>query len=246
MSATRRIVTVIALVSVCSSTLVLAGCVAANSSSEYALTSLAWQAHNSNGIKLFRPDRLSNALPNVRYQLPSGEELRVSTVTVRGEFRSWKRGTATNWAAREDDSPDGNVVDWDDSAAQTRSILATFVVDEVLATAPEKSSVRTGWSLQVQIYVDAQLDADRVGEGLVASRESVVFLTSTPKSTGSEWAIAEEGSLIATVDENERLRLAGSGSSAGPDEDEPLKNDLATLADLRAAATVDRIVKVGV
>ena len=193
---TRRVGALLAVAAV--GTTFVAACSSPQPSYDGAASILADRVNGSMASYSNVPTTIAEALPTTRYvsavNLDSGT---FSDLVVTGRFTGWQRGVATVWPAGGGDS--GTEVDWDDDAADTRTILLTFTVDSTVAAAEGVSAAR---ELTVRVPLDGGVRPGDVGDGLTGAGETVVFLRhpSNP-SVARLWSIAGDGGFVGTIDD---------------------------------------------
>ena len=130
---------------------------------------------------------------------------------------------------------DGVVVDFDDPAAQWRTMTLTVEVTEVFGGALDERQIRVGFgapSLPFEKTRTAFLALGRVALPLFA--HSAVYAYDD-----SLWAVTEDGNLLAVVADDGSLALP----FALEHSDVALLANVRTIAELRTAALRARVVK---
>lgn len=150
------------------------------------------------------PTTIAETLPSTHYvSAVTGEVLTISNLVVTGRSTSWEPGVATVWPAGDGDA--GKQVEWDDAAAETRTVIMNYDVDSVEAVGNDAASadVKPDQQLEVWLPLDGNVKPDAVATGLIDGGKTILFLQhpSNP-SVAHMWTISLSGALLGTVDED--------------------------------------------
>ncbi len=194
-------------------------------SADYVID-LMRQRASVDGVSAY--DSLAGALPSVTYRTADGVSERASSSVVLGRFESADGGRGFIEGGEPDDVIE---VAFDDPSAQWRTIHARFRQTEVVAG----DDLAVDGSLTLGFAVGTRVDARRFGESLHALGDVLVFVRNDSPVFAYEpglVSVAENGMLVATVDESGGLALPLEMSPRA----ESLLAEVRTLEQLRDAA----------
>jgi hypothetical protein len=197
-------------------------------SADYVIDLMRQRAESFDGSSAY--DSLVGALPLVTYRGTDGVVGRVSSSVVLGRFEAADAGLGFI-ANVESETEVVTEVEFDDPAAQWRTIHARFTQTEVVAGA----DLASDGSLTLGFAVGTQTDVTRFGESLHALGDVLVFVTEDSPVFDYEpglLSVGEDGALVAIIDESGDLALP----FVTPARAESLLADVPTLEQLRIAA----------
>jgi hypothetical protein len=185
----------------------------------YALDRLR---HNNGEVGGAAPT-LEDSLPNHRYALgDTGEVASYSDALALGTVTGVRKGIGVTW--RDDDNY--TVVDFDDMAADTRTVVVTMTVaDGTGAITPGDGPI------SFRVLVPSLADPDRFAAGMAGlGRIAVVLHRDATDFDSTPWRPLMNDNLIGVIADDGTLTLPGLARGA------VFAGDLHTAAQLLAAA----------
>ena len=166
---------------------------------------------------------IDELLPNVRFLLPSGEKTEVVTAVVVGTVTKVHEGRAYDEEGRQRE------VEFNDPSADWRTMHMDVDIEESLGQP-------VGDQITVGIAVGGAADPSMIRDGLGSLGRVLLFMQRDSAVFAYDpnlYSILEDGSLLATVDDSDIIRLPVKGS----EETKAFLGGIQSLRDLRTAAT---------